>query len=103
MATKELSSPPSMATLYPKALAGPALRMLPIGGPKRDLPDTELKLSGVEVDGRHLERYREVCGFAESDTLPVTYPHMVAFPLAMQLMTDRSFPFPAMGLVHIEN
>ena len=32
-----------------------------------------------------------------------TYPHMVAFPLAMELMTDTSFPFPVMGLVHIAN
>jgi acyl dehydratase len=104
MATKELSSPPRLATLYPKALAGPALRLIPIGGPKRELPDTQLKVSGIEIDHGHLERYREVCGFASgAGTLPATYPHMLAFPLAMQLMTDRSFPFPAMGLVHIEN
>src|SRR2546421_12015638 len=103
MATKELSSSPRMAALYPKALAGPALRRLPIGGPKRELPDTQLKLAAVEIDGGHLDRYREVCGFAAADTLPATYPHILAFPLAMQLMTDRSFPFAAMGLVHIGN
>jgi hypothetical protein len=28
---------------------------------------------------------------------------MVAFPLAMKVMTNSAFPFPAMGLVHIKN
>jgi acyl dehydratase len=28
---------------------------------------------------------------------------MLAFPLSMQLMTDASFPFPVIGLVHINN
>ena len=37
------------------------------------------------------------------DTLPATYPHMLAFPLHLALMTDGSFPFPAIGLVHIYN
>ena len=37
------------------------------------------------------------------DRLPPTYPHIVAFPLAMQIMTERSFPFPLLGLVHIGN
>jgi len=35
--------------------------------------------------------------------IPATYPHMLAFPLQLSLMTDRSFPFPAIGLVHIVN
>jgi acyl dehydratase len=28
---------------------------------------------------------------------------MLAFPLQLELMTDQSFPFPALGLVHIAN
>ena len=28
---------------------------------------------------------------------------MLAFPLHMQVMTDPAFPFPAMGMVHLEN
>ena len=35
--------------------------------------------------------------------LPLTYPHMLAFPLHMGIMTDGSFPFPAIGTVHLEN
>ncbi len=44
-----------------------------------------------------------MCGFQLSDTLPSTYPHILAFPLHLALMTDSSFPFPAIGLVHISN
>ena len=47
--------------------------------------------------------YAEVCGFAPSQTLPFTYPHMLAFPLHMGIMTDGSFPYPAIGTVHLRN
>ena len=35
--------------------------------------------------------------------MPVTYPHILAFPLHMALMTQGDFPFPAVGLVHVQN
>ena len=35
--------------------------------------------------------------------LPATYPHVLAFDLAMGLMTRSDFPFPVIGLVHIGN
>ena len=44
-----------------------------------------------------------MCGFPLKDTLPVTYPHLLAFGLHMAIMTDGSFPFPAIGTVHLEN
>src|SRR5689334_1632842 len=108
MAVQELSSQPSMRTLYPKAVAGvgmSALRKLPLvgGGGGRQLPDQELALNGVEIDREHLAAYDKVCEFRLRDELPPTYPHMVSFPLAMTLMTDSSFPFTVVGLVHIEN
>jgi MaoC like domain len=107
VAVRELSSTPSMAALYPKALAGAglsALRRLPgVGDAARELPDVELVLSEVEVDREHLASYCKVCTFELRERLPVTYPHLLAFPLSMKLMTDTSFPFPVVGLVHIEN
>jgi acyl dehydratase len=57
----------------------------------------------VTVERDHVERYAEVCGFPVKDTVPLPYPHMLAFPLHMALMTDPAFPTPAMGMVHIEN
>ena len=44
-----------------------------------------------------------MCGFPNKDVAPLTYLHMLAFPLHMAMMTDCSFPFPAIGTVHLEN
>src|SRR5204863_5158090 len=43
------------------------------------------------------------CGFRLSERLPPTYPHVLAFPLALSLMTERRFPFALLGMVHIAN
>ncbi len=66
------------------------------------LPDLGLR-SWMSVDADKLAAYRSVCGFKESSLLPPTYPHILAFPLQMQLMTSREFPFPLLGLIHIAN
>nr|WP_231957055.1 MULTISPECIES: MaoC/PaaZ C-terminal domain-containing protein [unclassified Actinoplanes] len=67
------------------------------------LPDVELVHRGVSVDRAHLARYDRVCGLRLGDTLPATYPHVLAFPLAMRLMSDGDFPLPMIGLVHVSN
>ena len=90
---------------YLKAAVGalPGAGRLPFvaggGGP---LPDHELERT-VCAEPDRVADYSRVCGFRLRDTLPPTYPHVLAFPLHMQLMTDRSFPFRAVGLVHIGN
>ena len=66
-------------------------------------PDTTLVLPSAQVERDRLSAYDKVCGFPLRDQLPSTYPHMLAFPLHLRLMTDPAFPFPALGLVHIEN
>ena len=57
----------------------------------------------VTVDRGHLARYDRVCGFRLTDELPPTYPHVLAFPLAMRLLTAPDFPLRAIGLVHVAN
>ena len=104
MSTTELSSPPSLTALYPRAVVVPLVRKLPVvGGGSRELPGTELVVRDVPVSLDHLSDYTDVCGFERMDRLPATYPHMLAFPLQMRIMTERAFPFPVLGLVHIEN
>ena len=97
-----------MLGTYAKALAGstvvPAVRKLPgVPSASRELPDRVVTREEVEVDREHLAAYDRVCGFRLRDQLPPTYPHIVAFPLAMELMTDTAFPFPVLGIVHIAN
>ncbi len=35
--------------------------------------------------------------------MPLTYPHLLAFPLHLLMLTDPAFPWPALGLVHLAN
>lgn len=106
MTTRSFAKAPSGIPLYLKAVL-PALPL--IGGlpgirhAKGVIPDLSFEREGVSTDPAHLEAYIEVCGFARNDALPATYPHMAAFGLHMALMTDTSFPFTPMGLVHLRN
>ncbi|MFD9702649.1 MaoC family dehydratase [Lentzea sp. NPDC059081] len=59
--------------------------------------------STLDVSLQHLAAYSSVCGFGLRDALPVTYPHVLGFPLQMKLMTGSGFPFPLPGLVHVAN
>jgi acyl dehydratase len=107
MATRELHSSPSMVPLFARAGAAmiPGASKLPFvgGGGGRDMPDLTLRLTDASIDPDRLSSYNRVCGFDLRDTVPATYPHVLAFPLQLSLMTDPSFPFPAIGLVHIAN
>ncbi|MEP6762001.1 MAG: MaoC/PaaZ C-terminal domain-containing protein [Sporichthyaceae bacterium] len=93
----ELAEPPRLARLYAAAIRPARSSRSPV------LPDVELVLPEVVVDRDHLAAYDRMCGFRLSDTLPPTYPHVLAFPLHLQLMTDDAFPFAAAGMVHIRN
>jgi hypothetical protein len=106
MATRELSSSPSMLPLFARAGAAmvPGASHLPfVGGGGRDVPDLTLRLMDMAIDPERLTAYDRVCGFRLRDVLPATFPHILAFPLQLSLMTDPAFPFPAIGLVHIYN
>jgi acyl dehydratase len=86
---------PSLTRLYAKAWV-----------PVRHRPDrlTERAASAsVSVDRSALARYQRVCGFDVSDVVPSTYLHVLAFPLAVAIMSDRKFPLPVVGLLHASN
>ena len=87
-----------MKRIYARVVLG-AVRP---GRPK-ELPDREVTRERIEVDRGHLAAYDRVCGFRLRDELPATYPHVLAFPLAMDLMASSDFPFSPLGLVHIGN
>jgi acyl dehydratase len=93
-------------TVLPEAPNLPALfarAALTARGRGGDLPDTRLARTGVAVDPGQLAGYARVCRFPLAESLPVTFPHVLAFPLQVALMSDRSFPLALPGLVHVRN
>jgi len=106
MSARTLESSPSILPLYARAAAPmvPGASLLPfIPGGGKEIPEIELTLPQVRADAERVAAYNRVCGFALRDHLPPTYPHVLAFPLHMAVMADGSFPFGAVGLVHVEN
>ena len=97
MATRNYSKAPSTLPLMMKAVL-PGIKHA-----HGEVPDLILERRGVAIQTDHLAAYDEVCGFPNSHTLPATYPHMAAFALHLALMTETTFPFPPMGLVHLRN
>ena len=100
-----LGSSPSILPLYLKSALPliPGASSLPFvpGGGDRIPQELRFELGGVRTDTRQVSEYSKVCGFNLRDTLPPTFPHVLAFPLQMKIMSDGSFPFGAVGLVHI--
>jgi acyl dehydratase len=94
----ELPGAPSTGAIYRRAALGLLGRRSATG-----LPDKEVVLREVAVDRGHLAAYDRVCGYRLDDRLPATYPHVLAFPLAMTLMSGEDFPFPVVGVVHVAN
>lgn len=95
-----------IATLVRAALpAVPGVNRLP--GIKKASPGTFTGLTrsrnGALVDAAGVAAYSRVCGFPRKDTAPLSYPHLLAFPLHMAIMSDPAFPWPAIGTVHLEN
>jgi acyl dehydratase len=104
--TRKLASAPSILPLYARAALPlvPGASHLPfVPGGGGEIPDMRLELDGVVTEPANVAAYAKVCGFTLRDSLPPTYPHVLAFPLHMALMSDGSFPFGAVGLVHIAN
>ncbi|MGW6025989.1 MaoC family dehydratase [Streptomyces sp. NPDC055099] len=87
--------------LAPLLLRGALLS--PLKRPRADapLPASRPTLSGVRPRSERLAVYSRLCGYRTAPhTLPLTYPHVLSFPLAMRLMSARAFPLPLLGLVH---
>jgi hypothetical protein len=106
VASRTLERSPSILPLYARAAAPmiPGASLLPfIPGGGGEIPELDLTLEGVSADSAAVSTYAKVCGFALRDSLPSTYPHVLAFPLQMAVMADGGFPFGAVGLVHVEN
>jgi acyl dehydratase len=89
---------PGPAQLYARALAGIVKR-----GRDSALPPLRLVRPVVALEPGPIWRYARVCGFIPEHGVPLTYPHLLAFPLHLLMLTDPAFPWSALGLVHLAN
>jgi acyl dehydratase len=92
--------PPSTIRYYPRAVFGRRAALVPEG---RSVPRLEGRVESVATHRSHLTRYQRVCGFEDGDALPITYPHVLAMPLHVALLTHPLFPVRLMGLIHVAN
>jgi acyl dehydratase len=95
--TTELDAVPALLPLYAKAVA------LARSHRGDTLPDSRYAVAPQHIDPDRVADYRRVCGLEAADALPPAYLHVLAFPVSLALMTERRFPFPAVGLVHVAN
>ncbi len=100
--TITLGEVPKNSGLFVKAALG-ALPVPGLSARKSVIPDRVVRLEGFKVDPNHLAAYCKATGLRFNDSLPLTYPFVLSFPLAMQLVVARDFPFVAVGAVHAEN
>jgi len=92
---------PAPAKLYARALTGILKRRRQTHSPQ--LPALRLVRPAVALEPEPVSRYARVCGFIPEHGVPLTYAHLLAFPLHLLMLTDPAFPWPALGLVHLAN
>jgi acyl dehydratase len=91
-----LEGPPDLRRIY-------ATAALKRGTGRDHLPDVRAVRHGVTVDRDNLAKYAHACRFTFTGRLPLPYPHLLGFPLQMVVMSQRDFPLPLVGSVHVEN
>jgi acyl dehydratase len=96
--------PGGVATLLRAALPTiPLVNQLPGIRKSGDFEGLAFTRPAVTIERPRVTAYAGVCGFPVKDTVPLTYPHVLAFPLHMAILSDPTFPFPAVGAVHLAN
>jgi len=97
MTTLAFTAAPSQVPHYLRALL--ARKRSPGAG--EQLPPIDATLT-VTPAPEVLATYRHLCGFRDG-AVPISFPHVLASPLHLAILTHPSFPLPAMGLLHVAN
>tara|TARA_R110002074_G_scaffold402048_1_gene602971 strand:- start:166 stop:1071 length:906 start_codon:yes stop_codon:yes gene_type:complete len=92
-------TPPALLPLFAKAL----LPKKGLSGADITLPQLCAELLCAHTAGDNLSQYERACGFRPGNHIPMTWPHILAFPLHLKLLTEKAFPLPLLGLVHLRN
>ncbi len=90
------------------SMVGPYIKVLSSNKPMLAAADLQppsllIQADGIHVRRAHLQRYRQICGLADTQVLPHAYLHVLAMPLHMRVFTHPAFPVKVLGLVHLRN
>lgn len=99
MKTIEIIKPAHPAQMYAGALLSSTKRP----GAVKALDKVSYVRPAVQLDAAEIAAYAKVCGFRPEHGVPVLYPQMLTFPLAMAFFGSEHCPWPAMGTVHLAN
>jgi acyl dehydratase len=99
MKTIEITSSPNPVGVALGALRSGTKRP----GPIKALAKVVYVRPSVVLDADHIAAYTQVCGLQTAHGVPVIYPQLLTFPLAMAFFGSEHCPWPALGTVHLAN
>lgn len=76
---------------------------LPLRRPRDLAPPIVTRWSGHRADPRDLAALLRLTGLRAGPTLPLLYPHVFGFRLAMATLTHPAFPVPIWGVLQTRN
>ncbi len=95
----EFNSPPSLWKAYPRFIFSRRSGL----SRGQDFPLLSARWAGASVDAELLSRYRECCEIVDEPGLPIHYPHVIASPMHLVMLTEPEFPLRLLGAVHARN
>jgi hypothetical protein len=95
----EYTTRPRLLPIYARGLVGGhrGLKFDPA------LPEMHAEWKGFKIDRRRFKHFMDICGLPASDTMPMVYPLVFAFPLHMTMVGHRDFPLPYVRMMQIRN
>jgi len=87
---------PGFLPIYRRLLFGRRARY----SPGSSLPPFHATWTGARAGREAIGRYAEACGLPPGDTYPLLYPHILASPIQIDVISRPQFPLSPMGAVH---
>ena len=85
MRTVLINAPASATAMALAALRSGAKRP----GAVHALAEVTLVKPQVVLEPAHIARYAQVCGFSQAHGVPISYPQLLTFPLAMAFFISK--------------
>lgn len=90
--------PPGAISVFVRAAADQRPASLESGA---TCPRLDGRIERLSWRDSRLSRFRDICGFPSGDTLPVTFPHVLAAGLHGRMLQSPEFPVRLPGLIHV--